>query len=124
MTTGSLKHLTTTQRLRIKMGTDERHERVAKEFTNFWNGLDGEYSEIDACVSRVLKDGILCKDKRSAKYFMVIKTNGVVGGYALTLDEVNKYFIEYKNSIRPWAERFKNNRLYRKALFNEASAAI
>lgn len=106
------------------MGTDERHERVAKEFSEFWNGLDDSSPELDVCVSRVLKDGILCKDKKSAKYYMVIKTSGVVGGYALTHSEVNKYFIEFKNSERPWAERFKNHRLYRSPLFNEAAVAI
>ena len=106
------------------MGTDERHERVAKEFSEFWNGLDDSSPELDVCVSRVLKDGILCKDKKSAKYYMVIKTSGVVGGYALTHSEVNKYFIEFKNSERPWAERFKNHKLYRSPLFNEAAASI
>jgi hypothetical protein len=122
LTIGSLKHLTTKERLRLKMGEDARHRRVAKEFQEIWNN-DGN-NDVDIMVSRVLNDGIMCKDKKTNKYYMVIKTNGTVGGYPLTYVEVNKHFNEYKRSKRPWAERFKNHKLYRSPFFNERMVAI
>ncbi len=121
-------HLTTPEKLTLKMGTDDRHTRAANEFTDYHNGqeevLEGETKAIKLTVRRVLSDGLLTKDLLTNRYYFVQKKRGVVSGQLVSSLEVHKFFNQYKNETRPWADRYRNPRLYRKPLFNEKAIKI
>lgn len=110
------------------MGVDARHERIAEEFTDYHNGqpevLEGEAKAIKLTVRRVLSDGVLMKDLLTNRYYFVFKKRGIINGQLVSSLDVSKFFQQYKNEERPWALRFRDNRLYRRALFNEKAIGI
>lgn len=126
---GALRNLTSVQKINLRLGIDARHVRAANEFARMHNEtpevLGGEVGYIKTIEPRrILKSGILCREKETLAYFFVKVARGIVSGRRLSQEQVTAAFQQSRREHRPYADRFKDSRLYRAPMPGETAVGI
>jgi len=73
---------------------------------------------------RILEKGVLCRESETLAYFFVSMEKGIVSGKQMTNDQVTAAFAQSRREYRKYAERFKDNRLFRSPKKGEAMVGI